>query len=100
MDDLRIAWMKDRVCIALGLKDANLFQDLLKRDDDYVRKELLNYLDTPSKQFTLSVLFYSMTTVSEVEEDVMEGLWSATYCSRETTNWTFYYVQRNLSSGW
>lgn len=80
MDDLRIAWMKDRVCIALSLKDANLFQDLLKRDDDYVRKELLNYLDTPSKQFTLSVLFYSMTTVSEVEEDVMEGLWLATYC--------------------
>ena len=73
MDDLRIAWMKERIYIALDLKDTNLFQDLLKRDDNYAKNELLNYLDTPSKQFTLSVLFYPMTTVAEVDEDVMEG---------------------------
>ena len=73
MDDLRIAWMKERIYFALGLKDANLFQDLLTRDDNYAKSELLNYLDTQSKQFTLSVLFYPMTTVAEVEEDVLEG---------------------------
>ena len=81
MEDLRIAWMKERVYIALGLKDANTFQDLLKRNENYSQKELLNYLDTPSKQFTVSVLFYPLTNVVEVEEDVMEGACSTAYCT-------------------
>ena len=73
MEDGRLIWMKECIYAALGLQEDKLFAHLLTKDEDKVCKELVSYLDRPSKQYSPALIFYPIE--HEVEEivEVVEG---------------------------
>ena len=73
MDDLRIAWMKERLYAGLDLQDDNLFKELLAREDGWAGKELNTFLDSECEQLCDSVIFYAVETSLERDVEVEEG---------------------------
>lgn len=73
MEDRRIAWIKACVYDALDLSDDQLFGNMLARDEEKVKKELITLLDQPSEEYPPAIVFYSIH--HEVEEwvEVVEG---------------------------
>ena len=69
-----MAWMKERVYAALGLHEDSLFVDLLQREENWAKRELLDYLDQPAAQYSPAVLFYPLEGEVEMEEEVVEGI--------------------------
>ena len=74
MEDTRIAWMKDRVYASLNLRDDTLFENLLARDEQKAKTELLSILDNSTENYSPTVIFYPLN--HEVEElvEVVEGI--------------------------
>ena len=73
MEDSRVIWIKERVYAALGLREDELFEDLLQRDGKHVEKELATFLDSRSEQYSPAVLFYPLEREVEEEVEVVEG---------------------------
>ena len=73
MEDQRVAWMKERVYAALVLHEDSLFVDMPQMEENWVKRELLDYLDQPAAQYSPAVLFYPLEGGVEMEEEVMEG---------------------------
>lgn len=73
MDDLRVAWMKEKVYAGLGLKEEALFKELLSRDEGRAKRELVALLDASGEQLSSSIIFYSLETEVEREVEVEEG---------------------------
>ncbi|KAF5919798.1 hypothetical protein HPG69_002774 [Diceros bicornis minor] len=74
MDDLRVLWMRDRVFTAFGLRDPQLFEDLLNRDDGEGEDLILHFLNQASDEEGASALFFYRTVVpDEVEVEVEIG---------------------------
>ena len=73
MEDYRVSWMKERVYAALGLRDENLFLNLLSRDEEKGSRELVSTLDSKVEGYSPAMLFYHLE--HEVEElvEVVEG---------------------------
>ena len=73
MDDLRIAWMKERLYAGLDLRDDNLFKELFAREDGWAGRELNAFLDSECEQLCDSIIFYAVETNLERDVEVEEG---------------------------
>ena len=73
MDDLRVAWMKERVYAGLYLSDHRLFTDLLVREDGRASRDLTAMLESETELLSDSIIFYPLVTELEREVEVEEG---------------------------
>ena len=74
MEDKRLSWMKSRIYNALELTDEELFQNLMKRDGDKVSKQLLEFMNQPSDQYSPAIIFYCIQHEVEEMVEVVEGM--------------------------
>lgn len=73
MDDERIEWIRNQVYLALDIKEVDVFEELLDREDGLWERELGKFLnDTPDENES-SVLFYKITKEEEEEVEVECG---------------------------
>ena len=72
MDDLRIAWMRERILTGLEI-EKSVFNDLLLRDEHKVEKELLELLNNPNSVNSSAMIFYSLVSEVEREVEIEEG---------------------------
>ena len=73
IDDDRIEWIRKQVYFALDIKELEVFQDLLERDDGEKERLLGKFLnDTPDENES-SILFYKITKEEEEEVEVECG---------------------------
>ena len=68
MDDPRIEWVRNRVYQALDIRELEVFEELLERDDGEVERCLLKYLNDTPEENEASILFYKV--IKEEEEEV------------------------------
>ena len=74
MDDERIDWIRRQTYLALDIKEIEVFEELLDRDDGVWERELGKYLnDTPTDNES-SILFYKITKEEEEEVEVECGM--------------------------
>lgn len=73
MDDYRISWMKERIYAALGLYDDKLFVDLLSREEQKARQQLVSCLDKKNERYSPAMLFYPLEHEVEDTVEVVEG---------------------------
>ncbi|EPY85817.1 hypothetical protein CB1_000348015 [Camelus ferus] len=78
MDDLRVLWMRDRVYNAFGLRDPQLFEELLNRNDGEVEELILHFLNQSSDEEGASTLFFYRKVVPEEVEVEIETISEAT----------------------
>merc|ERR1711963_309331 len=67
-DDPRIEWLRDRVYGALDVKENEVFDELLERDDGEMERCLGKFLNDSPEEGESSILFYKI--VKEEEEEV------------------------------
>ena len=73
MDDPRFEWVSNQVFLALDIKEKEVFEDLLERDDGLYERQLGKFLnDTPEENET-SMLFYKIIREEEEEVEVECG---------------------------
>ncbi|XP_035829687.1 dynein heavy chain 10, axonemal isoform X2 [Aplysia californica] len=68
MDDPRIEWIRDRVNGALDIKEHDVFEELLERDDGEFERRLGKFLNDSPDEGESSILYYKI--VREEEEEV------------------------------
>merc|ERR1739842_42928 len=68
MDDPRIEWIRDRVYNALDIKENEVFEELLEREDGEFERNLGKFLNDSPEEGESSILFYKI--VKEEEEEV------------------------------
>lgn len=68
MDDPRIEWVRDRIYAALDVKEKEVFEELLEREDGEFERRLGKYLNDTPEEGETSILFYK--TVREEEEEI------------------------------
>ncbi len=73
MEDYRVSWMKERVFIALGLREDKLFLELLSRDEQKASRELVSCLDRKLDGYSPAMLFYPLEHEVEEVVEVIEG---------------------------
>lgn len=73
--DRRISWIKNSVYAGLGLKDDVLFEHMLARKNQKVRKELITFLDLPSEEYSPAIIFYCIQHEVDEMVEVVEGKW-------------------------
>lgn len=73
MDDPRIEWVRDRVYAALDIKENEVFEELLERDDGEAERLLGKYLNDSPEEGESSVLFYKVVREEEEEVEVECG---------------------------
>uniref|UniRef100_H2ZL67 Dynein heavy chain tail domain-containing protein n=1 Tax=Ciona savignyi TaxID=51511 RepID=H2ZL67_CIOSA len=68
LDDPRIEWIRDRVCLGLNIKDNEVFTEMLSRFEGEEEVKLQHFFnDSSDEEGTSALLFYSLT-VEEMEE--------------------------------
>ena len=73
MDDPRIEWIRDRIYLALDVKDADVFTDLLERDDGEAERSIQQFLnETPEDCEAAGALVFYKDVVEEEEEVEVE----------------------------
>ena len=73
MEDKRLSWMKARIYAALDLSDEDLFTNLMKRDEGQVSKQLLEFMNQPSQEYSPATIFYCIHHQVEEMVEVVEG---------------------------
>ena len=73
MEDLRISWMKERVVVGLNLPEDRVFHELLSRENGQPHKLLMEALDQTNRVSPGALIFYSLVSEVEREEEVEEG---------------------------
>ncbi|XP_021370512.1 dynein heavy chain 10, axonemal-like isoform X1 [Mizuhopecten yessoensis] len=68
MDDPRFEWIGKQVSLALDIKENDVFEDLLERDDGEQERELGKFLNDTPEEHESSILFYKI--IREEEEEV------------------------------
>merc|ERR1712190_674902 len=66
MDDPRIEWIRDRGYNALDIKENEVFEELLEREDGEFERNLGKFLNDSPEEGESSILFYKI--VKEGEE--------------------------------
>ena len=73
MDDPRIEWIRDRVYLALDIKDPEVFADLLERDDGEAERSVQQFLnETPEDCENAGAIVFYKDVVEEEEEVEVE----------------------------
>ena len=73
MDDERIQWIQKQVFLALDIKELEVFEELLDRDDGLLERQLGKFLNDTPEENESSVLFYKITKEEEEEVEVECG---------------------------
>ena len=73
MDDERIDWIRQQVFLALDIKENEVFEELLDRDDGIWERELGKFLNDTPEENESSVLFYKITKEEEEEVEIECG---------------------------
>ncbi|ELU10551.1 hypothetical protein CAPTEDRAFT_194019, partial [Capitella teleta] len=68
MDDPRIEWLRNKVHHALDISEADVFEDLLNRDDGEAERSVAKFLNETAEEAESSLIFYKV--VQEEEEEV------------------------------
>ncbi|XP_062273833.1 dynein axonemal heavy chain 10 [Scomber scombrus] len=72
-DDLRVEWIRQRVCAAFNL-ELNYFDELLSRGDGEEEEKVIRYLNVVSEKDSPScLLFFKSTREEEVEVEIPVG---------------------------
>ena len=74
MDDYRIVWFKKQVYRSLAIKDEDLFNNFVTRDDRKFSNELKQELDSSASKHAPAILFYLGEREEEEEVEVVEGV--------------------------
>lgn len=73
MDDPRIEWIRNKAFLALDIKDPEVFEQLLERDDGEGERNIAKFInDTPTDDAS-SLLFYKVVREEEEEVEVECG---------------------------
>ncbi|KAL4646656.1 dynein heavy chain 10, axonemal [Arapaima gigas] len=73
-DDLRVEWIRNRVCCAFHLTDPAPFEELLRRGGGDGEREILQFLTELSDEESPSALFFFKSVrEEEVEVEVHGG---------------------------
>lgn len=73
MDDYRIVWFKEQVYRSLSIKEEDIFNHFMTRDDGKYKNELKQQLDSESSKHAPAILFYLGEREEEEEVEVVEG---------------------------
>lgn len=68
-DDLRVEWIRQRVCAGFSLPDCNCFDELLSRGDGEEEQKIIEFLNIVSQEDS-SVCLLFFKTIIEEEIDV------------------------------
>lgn len=68
-DDLRVEWIRQRVCAGFILPDCNCFDELLSRGDGEEEQKIIDFLNIVSQEDS-SVCLLFFKTIIEEEVDV------------------------------
>ena len=79
MDDPRFEWLKDRVNSALDIKDSEVFDDLLNREDGEAERGIAQFLNDTPDEDAPALLFYKLVQEEEEEIEVECGTKSISY---------------------
>lgn len=67
-DDLRVEWIRQRVCAGLNLQESRCFDELLCREDGKDEELIISFLNIVSKEDrSLCLLFFKTVTEEEIE---------------------------------
>lgn len=73
-DDLRVEWIRQRVCAGFNLPDCNCFDELLSRGDGEEEQKIIHYLNIVSQEdSSLCLLFFKTITEEEIEVELPVG---------------------------
>ncbi|XP_076804944.1 dynein axonemal heavy chain 10-like [Clavelina lepadiformis] len=72
LDDPRIEWMRERVCLGLNVKNYEVFGELLSRNDGDNELQILHFFNDSLEEDGTSVLLFYACTVEEEEEVEVE----------------------------
>ena len=75
MDDPRIEWIRDSVYDALNIKDPEIFEDLLNRDDGEPERAIAKFLNETPEEAESAILFYKEIKEEEEEVEVECGMY-------------------------
>lgn len=89
MDDYRIVWFKQQVYHSLAIKEDDIFNNFLTRDDGKFSNELKQELDSESSKHAPAILFYLGERDEEVEVEVVEGIMYRIIYSGNNNGWSF-----------
>ncbi|XP_052801261.1 dynein axonemal heavy chain 10-like isoform X3 [Mya arenaria] len=70
MDDERIDWIRHQVFLGLDIKELEVFEELLERDDGVWERELGKFLNDTPEDNENSIVFYKITKDEEEEVEV------------------------------
>ncbi|XP_076363131.1 dynein heavy chain at 89D isoform X2 [Tachypleus tridentatus] len=70
MDDIRILWIQRVVYNALNITDEDVFTELLTRENKHFHKEIVNVLDTGTKEDKFLMFFYCKEVETEIEVEI------------------------------
>ncbi|XP_076006843.1 dynein axonemal heavy chain 10 [Genypterus blacodes] len=69
-DDLRIEWIRERVCVSFNLPDPSSFDELLSRADGEEEEKILRYLNDMSEEDSPScMVFFKSVREEEIDFD-------------------------------
>uniref|UniRef100_A0A8C4TE89 Dynein axonemal heavy chain 10 n=1 Tax=Erpetoichthys calabaricus TaxID=27687 RepID=A0A8C4TE89_ERPCA len=68
LDDLRLEWIRQRICGSLHSVDSPCFEELLSRDNGEHEQRILRFLNETSEESKLSLLYF----VKSVREELIE----------------------------
>nr|XP_039267660.1 dynein heavy chain 10, axonemal-like [Styela clava] len=71
MDDPRVEWIMNKIYLGLGIKNPEVFEDLLSREDGNNELKILHFFNASSnEEGTSTLLFYKRTIEDEEEVEV------------------------------
>ena len=73
MDDVRFEWLRDTVYHALGVSDAEVFEELCNRDDGEYERALAKFLNETPEEGKSAAIFYKRVREEEIEVEVEIG---------------------------
>lgn len=74
MDDPRFEWVGKQVALALDIKEPEVFEELLERDDGVFERGLGKFLNDTPEDTESSILFYKIIREEEEEVEVECGM--------------------------
>lgn len=73
-DDLRVEWIRQRVCAGFNLTDPGCFDELLGRGDGEEEEKIIRYLNNVSEEDSTScLLFFKSIREEHIEVEIPAG---------------------------
>jgi len=74
MDDLRIEWLRSRVCDSLDVPHKDAFDELLSRDNGKAELMISEYLNETTDDTKRPLIFYTLVLEQDEEVEVECGM--------------------------